>query len=314
MFGSGILDVAISIVFIYLLASLLCSAINEWIVARFFALRARTLEDGIRTLLRDFSGSGLTRQLYAHPLIRVLAKQGQFDTIRNRKSKPSYIPSHTFARALLDIVAPVEQVAWPRTVADIRSALAYPQDAELQQILVKTGLQKTLLLLLEDAQDDLGQARKQIAQWFDDTMERVTGWYKRKVQLVIIGIAFVLALALNLDTLMLIRSLSRDTVMRASIVAAAQTTSQSPLPPASNLRQIQQDFQQLQPLTGWTRSPGDTRTFPRGLFGLLAKLGGLLCTTIAVSLGAPFWFDVLNKFMSFRSVGRPPEPHKDAET
>ncbi|TMC39323.1 MAG: hypothetical protein E6J31_09295, partial [Chloroflexi bacterium] len=34
---------------------------------------------------------------------------------------------------------------------------------------------------------------------------------------------------------------------------------------------------------------------------------GLLATTFAVSLGAPFWFDLLNKFMAFRSSGTPPQ-------
>jgi hypothetical protein len=32
-----------------------------------------------------------------------------------------------------------------------------------------------------------------------------------------------------------------------------------------------------------------------------------LLTAVAVSLGAPFWFDVLNKFIAFRSSGKPPE-------
>jgi hypothetical protein len=37
------------------------------------------------------------------------------------------------------------------------------------------------------------------------------------------------------------------------------------------------------------------------------KLLGLLLTAIAVSLGAPFWFDVLNKIINLRSAGRAPD-------
>lgn len=40
---------------------------------------------------------------------------------------------------------------------------------------------------------------------------------------------------------------------------------------------------------------------------LLSKLIGLLLTGIALSLGAPFWFDTLNKFINIRSAGRAPD-------
>ena len=39
----------------------------------------------------------------------------------------------------------------------------------------------------------------------------------------------------------------------------------------------------------------------------LLKVGGLLITGLAVSLGAPFWFDTLNRFMNIRNAGRAPD-------
>jgi hypothetical protein len=45
----------------------------------------------------------------------------------------------------------------------------------------------------------------------------------------------------------------------------------------------------------------------RGWLIMATKLLGLLLTAFAASLGAPFWFDVLNKFMSVRSAGKAPE-------
>jgi hypothetical protein len=39
----------------------------------------------------------------------------------------------------------------------------------------------------------------------------------------------------------------------------------------------------------------------------LAHLPGLLLTIVAVSLGAPFWFDMLNKVVNIRAAGRAPE-------
>jgi hypothetical protein len=37
------------------------------------------------------------------------------------------------------------------------------------------------------------------------------------------------------------------------------------------------------------------------------KLAGLLLTGLAISQGAPFWFDILNKFMVIRSTVKPRE-------
>ncbi len=307
MFGSGVLDIAISVVFIYLLLSLICSTINEWVITRFFALRAKTLEAGIQTLLGDPSGKGLAKAFYAHPLITVLAQQGKVDNLRQRKSTPSYIPAHTFSLALLDLLAQDNSSA-PKQLADIRAVIAQPSNTILKTLLSNSRLQHTILLLLDSAGGDIAKAHSLIEQWFNDTMDRVSGWYKRKVQLIIIGLALVITVLLNIDSLMLIRELSRDTVMRASIVAGAQNVIQKPLPAGTDLRQIQTNFQQLRPLTGWSREAGDPRAMPTTLFGWLAKLGGCLCTTIAISLGAPFWFDILNKFMSFRSAGKPPTP------
>ncbi|MGR9116916.1 MAG: hypothetical protein ACU85E_14225, partial [Gammaproteobacteria bacterium] len=38
---------------------------------------------------------------------------------------------------------------------------------------------------------------------------------------------------------------------------------------------------------------------------VISKIFGWLLTTLALTFGAPFWFDVLNKFMSFRSAIKP---------
>jgi hypothetical protein len=37
------------------------------------------------------------------------------------------------------------------------------------------------------------------------------------------------------------------------------------------------------------------------------RIIGWLLTIFAISLGAPFWFDVLNRFMNLRSAGKSPE-------
>src|SRR5258708_1273562 len=131
MFGSTILDAAIGLVFIYLLASLVISAANE-IIAGIFKSRAKNLWKGIQQLLQDRSEDGLVAKLNQHPLIEGLSKT---------KSKPSYIPSRTFALGLLDLVAPAKVDA-PRTLDEVKGGLAN----------LPEPLQKTLTALLEESQ------------------------------------------------------------------------------------------------------------------------------------------------------------------
>ena len=91
MFDSGILDVVIGVVVVYLQLSLVCTAVNE-LVALWLKKRAKELEKGIRGLLTK---PELVDKFYNHPLIQALQPDGR---------KPSYIPSRTFSLALMDII------------------------------------------------------------------------------------------------------------------------------------------------------------------------------------------------------------------
>src|SRR5438128_2428057 len=101
MFGSNILEVAIGIIFIYLLLSLICTAINEGI-ASISNKRGKNLFDGIQNLLNDPSFTGLAQKIYSHGLVDTISKEA-FDASKPNRL-PSYIPSNTFALALLDIL------------------------------------------------------------------------------------------------------------------------------------------------------------------------------------------------------------------
>jgi hypothetical protein len=50
MFNSSVLDVAIGLIFVYLLLGLMCTTVNEWL-AQLFKTRGATLKEGIRQLL-----------------------------------------------------------------------------------------------------------------------------------------------------------------------------------------------------------------------------------------------------------------------
>ena len=116
MFNSTILDVAIGMIFVYILLSLMCSAANE-IIELLLKKRAIDLERGIRELLAPNSTSGepdVVQELYNHPLVNSLFggtyQQSRIANTFKRKMMrtglPSYIPARTFALALMDLVLP----------------------------------------------------------------------------------------------------------------------------------------------------------------------------------------------------------------
>lgn len=270
MFGSNVLEVAIGLIFVYILLSLLCSTINEQVFAPFFALRAKTLEAGIQNMLAN---PEVVRQLYDHPLIKALS---QYAT-SSKPRKPSYIPADLFALALTDVI----------------------QSYKINPTATNSTVSEVLLSLIKKANGNPAQELASIEKWYNDTMDRVSGWYKRKVQLIIFALGLVIVVGLNIDTISIITRLSNDTVARAVIVSAAQGANNTQI----DTEMLQKNIAKVQPVIdlGWASSP-----LPADFRGWVLKIVGLLATTFAISLGAPFWFDLLNKFMTLRSSGPPP--------
>lgn len=280
MFGSAILDTAIGLIFVYLVISLIVSAANE-LLAAVFRLRAQNLFLGIRELLQDPSATGLVSRFYEHPLIEALAAQDK---------KPSYIPSRTFALTLLDIVSPVAP-AGNRTLDDLKAGIE-----KLSQ-----PLQITFRVLLDDAGHDMEQFKKQLETWFNSSMERVSGWYKRKTQAIQLALALVIVVVGNVDSVRIVRSLSGvNSPLRDSIKAAAQSFVE---------QKVQQGDPQKQ-LTTATEAIGNLALpigwVDGGHVGASNILGWLI-TALAASLGAPFWFDLLNRFVNVRASGKAPK-------
>lgn len=309
---SDALNVAIGLMFIYLLLSLICSAINE-LIARLLAYRARTLEQGLTTMLRD---PQLVQDLYDHPLINTQYRPGWFDRFRTGKTKgkPSYLSAETFALTLIDVLESQSQGA--QTQRAVNAPPADTLEAALKDI-PNAHLSRVLQLLAKDVQGDYEKTKANIEQWFDDTMDRVSGWYKRKVQMILLAISFVLSAAMGVDTLTLANSLWQNSTLRTAVASAAQQDVSKLSPNGSGnlsgqIKILETDLNQLNIPVGYSTSPDDPRFVPTSFLGRLLKVLGLLLTTVALSLGAPFWFDLLDNVANLRATGPKPDPSSAA--
>jgi hypothetical protein len=280
MFGSAILDVVAGVVFAFLGVSLAASAITEALNS-FTKLRQKTLVSGVQSLLNDPDFNGLAKDMFNHALINPLSS-GNATNVSSLTAMPAYIESTHFASALLDVVrkrAPGQ----PLSVAV--NAISDPQ------------IKQTLQLLLMQADNDEAKLQASIGSWFDSSMERVSGVYKRNTQIIAFGVALGAAVLMNVDALHISKTLWERPVLTQGLTAGTTVAA----PARSYLDRLEQST-----LIGWDsfavseRNPFGTN---RTLAGVAGMLLGWLVVAGASLFGAPFWFDTLQQITQLRGVG-----------
>jgi hypothetical protein len=333
MLGSKILEVAIGVIFVFLLVSMICSAIREGIES-WRKTRAAFLEQGIRELLHDRHAVGIARSVYTHPLIyglylddyRPRASSQPLGPLTRGGNLPSYIPARNFALALIDIAA---------RGTGHHGGASNPAAPVLSLPLVRANVlniengpvQRILLGAIDTANGDMNRAVDNLTVWFDSGMDRVSGAYKRATQKLLLGIGLALAVLLNVNTIAIAHYLFRHDAERAAIVARAEAVARDP----SFVRDTGQGqytraraaLDSLRLPIGWDNArfvvPWETRLV-RGANGavdtelalrlwehVFEPIVGWLLTAMAAMLGAAFWFDLLNKVMVVRSTVKPHE-------
>jgi hypothetical protein len=140
--------------------------------------------------------------------------------------------------------------------------------------------------------------------WFDQAMDRVGGWYKRWAQWVCLVVAAAVVVFANADTIKVARKLINDEALRGAVVSAAETAIQN----KTGTQDLINEAQKVDLPLGWTAPLNlDTKDVLSLVVRFAMKIVGLGISVLAVSLGAPFWFDVLSKIINVRAAGKPPQ-------
>ncbi|MDB4891050.1 MAG: hypothetical protein JWL61_2905 [Gemmatimonadetes bacterium] len=319
MFGSEILDVAIGVALVFLMMSFLATAIREAIESVVKA-RAVYLERGIRQLLDDIDGTGIAQAFYEHPLIFSLYA-GEYDPKDRRflgRALPSYVPARNFADTLIDLAirGPV------KSEYAIMQTDAVPSVAALRANvgrLRSPQLIRAVLTAMDHAGNDMNVVRQNIQTWFDSGMDRVSGQYKRHTHFWLFLIGLVLAAGLNVNAIVITNHLARNKAVREALVARASEVTRDSLyvkhltDTAFGRKEAERVREQLNELN--LPIGIDKYHWPDSWKGYIPLIGGILITAFAVTLGAPFWFDALNKMMVIRSTVKPHEksPEESSE-
>ena len=314
-------EVALGLALVYFLVSTLCSGLIE-LVAHKVGTRGRFLRLGLMSLLPD---RWIYLRVVNHPLLASLYRD-----VPGRIKHPSYIPGETFAQALFDVVL--------HKAAQIRDVPPHASDRPLSardvldaaRVCRAAGFTvgESLLPLVEQAGDSLDVARRNVAAWYEAAMDRVSGWYKRRTKWWLFWIGAAVAMAFNVDTIEITRTLVHNPTLRtalaeegarvakggegaagqsvAEVTAKLQTIERQGLPIGFACVSVDWtadlDARSLKTMLGQCWSETKARS---GTAWVLKAIGWLI-TALAISLGGPFWFELLNRIVDIRGAGRKP--------
>jgi len=307
----------------------------------------------------------LYESFFSQPYIKYLSSGGL-------SNKPSYLSAESFSKGIIDSLRNDDPDI--SLLAGIEQGIMNLPETEPGSSETKRHLQ----LLLDDANHDLVKFKILLEQWYNDTMDRASGWFKRSTQMILLLIGFGLAIAFNVDTISIIKRLSTDTAARSKLVEMATHFSEKNAPLIDAIRAddstqnnqaiksrldslneikslLEEDIKKSRNVlaSDWNISdslycyadtkpkqliPKDYRWLSLGKFdvavhrsidlkilkGILPKdiqegvvkisplrykfsyvfsydhFLGYLMTALALSLGAPFWFDLLSKLVKVR--------------
>jgi hypothetical protein len=313
MFGSVVLDIAVGLVLIYFLYSLLATIIYESI-ASLFGLRAIMLEKALWRMLVDNDPklTNLSTKLIDgfknHPLYKYMSSGGRI------KRSPSFIADEDFPKIIIDCL---------KNMSDCEGVFSHVALSKTLTALKKpngdNGIPSDTVALIEsflaDANNDLEKFRALLESWYQKMMDRVSGWYKRQTQLFLFILGLVIAIGFNVDSIKIARTLSKDKDARAQMISIADTYAKNnkSFPVKDSLKAdsllssavqlVNNDISKTNAIVaiGW-----NSYNFPKHWTGWLLIALGWFLTSLAICLGAPFWFDILNKCMNLRGTGPKP--------
>ncbi|MEB3309270.1 MAG: hypothetical protein VKJ02_03480 [Snowella sp.] len=361
------LDIGIGLVIVYIAGALLVSGIQE-LLASLLRWRAKDLKEAILQMMLNYNATNsddpeqiddlkkaqeLRQAIYNNALVQSLnhtsvtflvQKSHKDGTSLQDKYKklfahadPSYLPSTTFATVLIQqlqgdlarMLTDPEKSKTSDSIYAIQSSIKNSDKIpnSLKETLI--SLTDRIALKTDQADNKLLLFQQEIEAWFDRSMQRASGVYKRNTQLLCFSLGFLVTILFNLDSIYIAERLSYDTAMRTTLAGGAETIIQNSQQSngnsantatpslnqeklAANINAIVGNTPMIAPITenagNLVDCPNNNLNCPiyagSPNFGKsLSALLGWLITAMAIYMGAPFWFDVLGKFVNVRSTG-----------
>ena len=283
MFGIEAINVVISLIFIYLLFSLFVSIVNQ-IISDIFNTRGNQLFESIKELI----GEKGIQELNKDPRISVLVRSGsvistaktELSELKNKRF-PNYIPESLFGEIIADI-----------------------DNTKLGGLLGK---------LTDDVNKDIRNKKEQVQEAFEITLLKTRESYKRNIKLLTFFIGLLVTVSFNVDSIQIFKELAKNPETAAQMAELAESYiaqhDSLNIPESESIKELKVELDNLYTSQirginssmgiGWDNYPMEGNWFYRII--------GWLITTLALSLGAPFWFDMLKKVINIKNELKPKE-------
>ncbi len=279
MFGSQALDTAIGLVLMLFILATATSSILE-LINRLARTRSKNLQSALGSLLGGTGNGGADAKAALTALQRTSVYAAATDSSGGKA--PAYLSAKSFADAVLELAS----------------------DAGSSPDAVLPGqLRDRLLTLLQESSNDALELRAGLERWFDEAMGRLSDSYKRQATLWLGALGFVLAVVVNAATPDVVARLWTAPVTREAVVSAAQNVGQTGN--ASLLRDVAGITNTLTEVSipvGWMG------VGPDGFGWWVGHVLGWGLTAVLVMVGAPFWFELLERLITFKSGGSGGQP------
>jgi hypothetical protein len=303
--SNPLIDIAIGMMAIFLMASLLVTAAQECL-AQLLSTRSKHLRLALENMLKnspmdeaDKDGSVAAR-FYDHHLINALKTGSLWGAAMKN---PSYIPTGLFRAALLD------GLNLSKSGAGLLTAIKTKAEEDDNK---QNPLLQTLSLIAQQAAGDIAVFNRDLDSWFNAVMDRVNGQYKRWTQMTTFLLGLGVAIAFHVDAIRAANYLADRPAVATKLAAQLSTMLHSDAANADNAEARAAGTKAYQAVLesagvplGWDKSKAASEQLQ------IWSLPGWLITALACMLGASLWFDILKRFVSIRSSGKPPEATPD---
>jgi hypothetical protein len=338
MSGFPILDLVIGVIFIFFLLSVICSSIVEIILT---VRRVRSEILG-KWLLTIFDTEVVNAKNQKVPLGQEIMDHCALTALSPSGRAPAYIDAKNFVSAVLDKVTVYSKVVNPKSIDELiqslESSTALSGELKRAFLIYANEVKDTFEALSVKTTGAIEMFRKKVEAWYDSNMDRISGTMKVKYTRRFTFISgVVITLLLNADSIEISKYLYSNPEARAKVAAKAyeSSTDETIRQDMNRIRQRSAALDDTTKLTidqlndslkakintineanaalkesiplGWSKSQFTTQKSSWDWVGFIfTKIVGMALTVIAIMMGAPFWFDVLNKISNLRGTGNKP--------
>ncbi len=297
------LEVIVGLLFTYLLLSLLGTTLNE-LISSWLGWRGNYLDEGLKRLLEYKDNPKVYESFKSNPFYRQLKQHDLFF----RKSKaPDYLSSSNFVSILIHSL---NGLGGPGQKSGSAPDNIQESISDIIADMPEGTLKKVLEQFSPENRENLKAYKAQLEVWFNTVMEQASGWYKRHLQIFTLFIGLLIAGVFNADSFQIYHHLATNSIARQMLasMAASYVGEHNTLPTYEanwkGVKEVISDSQFSETVNilglGWqgVGDEPDLKKWPR-------RIVGWFITSLAISMGAPFWFDLLKKLISLRGESEP---------